>query len=414
MAKSDAPLARTGSALLREYGWVAQHGGSVVASVRAVQLRFGGPNGDAFSPAECLGLIMAAMSRGWDLWNGDIQLVRYQQGQAASLVTNYLMFTAEAEKHGGSDYLPPEFDIKIGADGFPIEGRCRMRRGSWPKTTWRNYPVDGGFIKYADLAPIVKLRDGTTRLRATWAEPGSGRHMFAKTLEARVTRLVWADATRGLYLREEQGTFRMPTASLPAGDGDEPDVEVLGGDWPQPGDPGVPVGDGLDPEPRPDTGKCPKCGKPMTVREGKRGPFMACTGYPRCKYATDIPEVPATEAESEAQSPEAAPEPESTGGSTPDPESASTEAPGEESEAAESSPALQAMTVTELQEGIAAEVTRLWGKKVSAFFTWLALHYPIFSDNKERAKLKEWIEQHPDKAFLVHETLRESAEAPTK
>jgi DNA topoisomerase-1 len=27
---------------------------------------------------------------------------------------------------------------------------------------------------------------------------------------------------------------------------------------------------------------CPECGKPMVIREGKRGPFVACTGYPKC------------------------------------------------------------------------------------------------------------------------------------
>jgi DNA topoisomerase-1 len=27
---------------------------------------------------------------------------------------------------------------------------------------------------------------------------------------------------------------------------------------------------------------CPECGKPMVIRKGKRGPFVACTGYPKC------------------------------------------------------------------------------------------------------------------------------------
>jgi DNA topoisomerase-1 len=33
---------------------------------------------------------------------------------------------------------------------------------------------------------------------------------------------------------------------------------------------------------------CEKCGKPMVLREGRRGPFLACTGYHKCKNAKDV------------------------------------------------------------------------------------------------------------------------------
>jgi len=29
---------------------------------------------------------------------------------------------------------------------------------------------------------------------------------------------------------------------------------------------------------------CPKCGSPMVVRTGKYGKFIACSGFPKCKY----------------------------------------------------------------------------------------------------------------------------------
>ncbi len=35
--------------------------------------------------------------------------------------------------------------------------------------------------------------------------------------------------------------------------------------------------------------KCEKCGKPMVVRNGKYGPFLACSGYPKCKTIVNIP-----------------------------------------------------------------------------------------------------------------------------
>ena len=28
---------------------------------------------------------------------------------------------------------------------------------------------------------------------------------------------------------------------------------------------------------------CDKCGRPMAVKKGRYGPFLACTGYPDCK-----------------------------------------------------------------------------------------------------------------------------------
>lgn len=33
---------------------------------------------------------------------------------------------------------------------------------------------------------------------------------------------------------------------------------------------------------------CEKCGKPMVVKEGKYGAFLACTGYPECKYTESV------------------------------------------------------------------------------------------------------------------------------
>ena len=46
------------------------------------------------------------------------------------------------------------------------------------------------------------------------------------------------------------------------------------------------TGEPLPPRPPPvDTGlKCPKCGKKnIVIRQGKRGPFMSCSGFPRCR-----------------------------------------------------------------------------------------------------------------------------------
>ncbi len=42
-------------------------------------------------------------------------------------------------------------------------------------------------------------------------------------------------------------------------------------------------------EPEPTGQNCPECGKPLVVRVGRRGKFVGCTGYPKCRYSTDAP-----------------------------------------------------------------------------------------------------------------------------
>jgi DNA topoisomerase-1 len=39
--------------------------------------------------------------------------------------------------------------------------------------------------------------------------------------------------------------------------------------------------------------KCPNCGKTLVVKQSRRGPFLACPGYPECKHAESLSGVPA-------------------------------------------------------------------------------------------------------------------------
>ncbi|HSU68775.1 MAG TPA: topoisomerase DNA-binding C4 zinc finger domain-containing protein, partial [Tepidisphaeraceae bacterium] len=34
---------------------------------------------------------------------------------------------------------------------------------------------------------------------------------------------------------------------------------------------------------------CEDCGKPMVIRKGRRGPFLGCSGYPKCKNTGEVP-----------------------------------------------------------------------------------------------------------------------------
>ena len=51
---------------------------------------------------------------------------------------------------------------------------------------------------------------------------------------------------------------------------------------------------------------CDKCKKPMAIKMSRRGPFLACTGYPKCKNAKPVPEE--IKAKLPAPAPKAAPE----------------------------------------------------------------------------------------------------------
>ena len=37
-----------------------------------------------------------------------------------------------------------------------------------------------------------------------------------------------------------------------------------------------------------DTPLCPRCGKPLVQRNGSRGPFLGCSGYPHCRFSADL------------------------------------------------------------------------------------------------------------------------------
>ena len=34
---------------------------------------------------------------------------------------------------------------------------------------------------------------------------------------------------------------------------------------------------------------CDECGKPMIIRNGRRGTFLGCSGYPKCKNTGEVP-----------------------------------------------------------------------------------------------------------------------------
>ena len=51
----------------------------------------------------------------------------------------------------------------------------------------------------------------------------------------------------------------------------------------------IPAGPGAKTGPIATDIDCDECGKPMVIREGRRGKFLGCSGYPKCKNTGDVP-----------------------------------------------------------------------------------------------------------------------------
>ncbi|UCE62012.1 MAG: topoisomerase DNA-binding C4 zinc finger domain-containing protein, partial [Phycisphaerales bacterium] len=37
--------------------------------------------------------------------------------------------------------------------------------------------------------------------------------------------------------------------------------------------------------------RCDKCGRAMVIRTGRRGPFLSCSGFPRCRNALAMDKI---------------------------------------------------------------------------------------------------------------------------
>jgi len=67
-----------------------------------------------------------------------------------------------------------------------------------------------------------------------------------------------------------------------------------------------------------DLGQCPQCGRPLSRRSSRRGPFIGCTGYPNCKYIQPRGEGAAAAGEGGKAAAPSRPAPEPTGEECPD------------------------------------------------------------------------------------------------
>ncbi len=86
----------------------------------------------------------------------------------------------------------------------------------------------------------------------------------------------------------------------PGGDGDEPPAAGARRAAPRaPAPERVQTPERRRPKPAETDRECPDCGKKMVVRQGRRGPFLGCTGYPKCRHTEDLPDDLASSAGTE-------------------------------------------------------------------------------------------------------------------
>jgi len=173
----------------------------------------------------------------------------------------------------------------------------QLRRGRFgPFLSCSKYPdCDGlltldrkGAVKLPSAPPLVvdvkcPKCESPLNLRRSKRGPWLACSKFPKCR----ARLPWADLPK-----EKQAAFEKMLEAHEAAN-PQPTLHKLDG---------TEIGPGYDPvsnQTAPDAAanaagpqsagvNCPKCGKEMLIRNGKRGPFLTCSGFPRCRNAMDM------------------------------------------------------------------------------------------------------------------------------
>ncbi len=160
--------------------------------------------------------------------------------------------------------------FELGADGNPVpkpsvdakcpdcEGEMTVRRGRTGSFLGcASYPKCRGTL------PLVQQPDGT------WAVGERGRRAAAIQVDVK------CEVCEGpmVVKRSRRGAF-LGCAAYPKCRSTQPLPEGL--KLPEP------------PKPKAFGEDCEQCGKPLVVREGRRGPFVSCSGYPKCRNTRNL------------------------------------------------------------------------------------------------------------------------------
>jgi DNA topoisomerase-1 len=176
----------------------------------------------------------------------------------------------------------------------------QLRRGRFgPFVSCSRYPDCDGILKLdrrgavrMPAAPPLAVDlpcpkcGGALNLRRSRRGPWLACSKFPKCR----ARLSWSglakDKQQDLLARLQQHEQANPQPALHKLDGTAigPGYNPLSGQT----SPGEDQAGATPSQPQPAGVNCPKCGKPMVIRTARRGPFLACTGFPRCRNALNI------------------------------------------------------------------------------------------------------------------------------
>ena len=259
-----------------------------IADVRALF-----PSRHAYTNGEMLIFLQKCRSAGADPFAGDLYLIKYSANDKAQHVTGYHFFMALAKENPNYD----NFELwYVDAQGKRIPDGLEDDKKVVAAVCQVYHKGSARPVKF-----VARATEFVKKNRPDPNHPWNAMrvHMLGKCAIGNAHR--WADPARmrGMILQEEVGQeYAEDEQAVEAEYTEVPDAAPEEGPAPEPEpEEEAPVGEG-------DT--CPECGEgTMTLRKGKRGPFLGCSRFRQgCKHTTDVPDKPTQDAPGEEQPPE--------------------------------------------------------------------------------------------------------------
>lgn len=141
--------------------------------------------------------------------------------------------------------------------------------------------TDVGRTFYLALPDNIKTAEVTARWWSIQEDIKNGnatKETLLNSILSEINEVISSDngAVKGLYV-EEKDYGKCPQCGKPLRKRNGPKGEFISCS-------GYPDCRYIQKQPATVVGKCPQCGKDLVTRKGKYGTFISCTGYPECKY----------------------------------------------------------------------------------------------------------------------------------
>src|SRR6476620_5460174 len=146
---------------------------------------------------------------------------------------------------------------------------------------------------YASIISVIQARDYVNKIEARFKPTVLGRMLVDRLLSPAFDDILDVEYTRNLEedldkIEEGSSTFAKTLTSF---------YKKFAKDLKRASKEMINLKEGVEPDP---TVACDKCGKPMVIKAGKFGLFLACSGYPECENTREL-ETPEASAEGEIE-----------------------------------------------------------------------------------------------------------------